>query len=155
MVVEAFALADRALVASRGYNMATALEIALKLKETGAVFAEGYSTADLLHGPIALAGAGIPLLAIRPDGPMGPGIDEGVARAEAAGSAAWVVGGAGGRRTGHRGRNGAVLGCRSISPRSSRHRRSSCPASSWRRQWHALVAGPGRAEGLTKVTMTR
>jgi glucosamine--fructose-6-phosphate aminotransferase (isomerizing) len=92
-VVETFAAADRVLVASRGYNMATAVEIALKLKETGAVFAEGYSTADLLHGPIALAGAGIPLLAIRPDGPMGTAIDEGVAAAKLAGSTAWVIGG--------------------------------------------------------------
>ena len=92
-VIGDFAAADRALVASRGYNMATALEVALKLKETGAVFAEGYSTADLLHGPIALAGSGIPLLAIRPDGPMGPGIDDGVERAKAAGTTAWVVGG--------------------------------------------------------------
>lgn len=91
--VDAFARADRALVASRGYNLSTALEIALKLKETGAVFAEGYSTADLLHGPIALAGPGIPLLAIRPDGPMGAGIDEGVARAVAGGTTAFVVGG--------------------------------------------------------------
>lgn len=92
-VVADFARADRALVASRGYNLATALEIALKLKETGAVFADGYSTADLLHGPIALAGPAVPLLVIRPDGPMGATIDEGVARAEAAGSAAWLVGG--------------------------------------------------------------
>lgn len=92
-VTEAFAAADRALVASRGYNLATALEIALKLKETGAVFAEGYSTADLLHGPIALAGPGIPLLAIRPDGPMGAAIDDGVEHAAAAGSTIWLIGG--------------------------------------------------------------
>lgn len=92
-VVDAFAAADRALVASRGYNLATALEVALKLKETGAVFAEGYSTADLLHGPIVLAGSGVPLLAIRPDGPVGSGIDDGVSRAEQAGSAAWLIGG--------------------------------------------------------------
>jgi glucosamine--fructose-6-phosphate aminotransferase (isomerizing) len=92
-IVDIFAAADRVLVASRGYNMATAVEIALKLKETGAVFAEGYSTADLLHGPIALAGAGIPLLAIRSDGPIGTAIDEGVAAAERAGSTAWLIGG--------------------------------------------------------------
>ena len=89
----AFARADRALVASRGYNLATAAEVALKLKETAAIFAEAYSTADLLHGPIALAGPGIPLLALRPDGPMGERIDEGVGRAEAAGSPTFVVGG--------------------------------------------------------------
>lgn len=92
-VVDAFATTERALIASRGYNLSTALEVALKLKETSGVFAEGYSTADLLHGPIALAGSGVPLLAIRPDGPMGVGIDEGIARAELGGSASWLIGG--------------------------------------------------------------
>ena len=55
-IVDEFAAADRALVVSRGYNLATALEIALKLKETCGLFADGYSTADLQHGPVAARG---------------------------------------------------------------------------------------------------
>ena len=53
--IEAFAAADRALLVSRGFNLATALELALKLKETCGLFAEAYSTADFMHGPLVLA----------------------------------------------------------------------------------------------------
>lgn len=91
-VVDALASTDRCLVASRGYNLATALEIALKLKETAALFAEGYSTADLLHGPVVLAAPGVPVLVVRPDGPMGRSIDEALGRVAAAGSPTWLVG---------------------------------------------------------------
>jgi glucosamine--fructose-6-phosphate aminotransferase (isomerizing) len=87
------AAADRVLVVSRGHNFATALEVALKLKETGRIFADGYSTADLLHGPVAVAGPGVPVLAFRPDGRPGAAVDEAVAAARHAGSDAWLVGG--------------------------------------------------------------
>ncbi|MFI5199743.1 MAG: SIS domain-containing protein [Candidatus Limnocylindrales bacterium] len=93
-LVETVAVAGRALVVSRGFNLATALETALKLKETGRIFAEGYSSADLLHGPIALASAGFPTLAFRPDGPIGDGIDVAVERAKSRGARTWQVGGA-------------------------------------------------------------
>jgi glucosamine--fructose-6-phosphate aminotransferase (isomerizing) len=73
--VAALADADHALVVSRGYNLATALELALKLKETSGLFAEPYSTADFAHGPLILAGPGVPVLAIRPDGPIGAQVD--------------------------------------------------------------------------------
>ncbi len=92
-VVEELSRTDRCLVTSRGYNLPTALEAALKLKETAAIFAEGYSTADLLHGPVALAAPEIPLLVVRPDGPMGRRIDDSVARAADAGSSVWMIGG--------------------------------------------------------------
>jgi len=49
-IVAEFAASERSIVVSRGYDHATALEIALKLKETGRLFAEGYSAADLSHG---------------------------------------------------------------------------------------------------------
>jgi glucosamine--fructose-6-phosphate aminotransferase (isomerizing) len=85
---------DRAIVVSRGFNLATALEIGLKLTETAGLFALGYSTADLLHGPIVLAGEDVPLLAVRPDGAIGRSIDESLARARSLGSQPWVIGGA-------------------------------------------------------------
>ena len=93
-LVEAIATAGRALVVSRGFNLATALETALKLKETGRIFAEGYSSADLEHGPIALASAGFPTLVFRPDGPIGGAIDPAAERSRAMGARTWVVGGA-------------------------------------------------------------
>ncbi len=92
-LVEALAASDRALVVSRGYDYATALEIALKLKETSRIFAEGYSSADLLHGPVTLAEPAIPMLVFRPDGPMGVALDGSVARARALGARPWIVGG--------------------------------------------------------------
>jgi glutamine---fructose-6-phosphate transaminase (isomerizing) len=92
-LVASLAAADRALVVSRGYNYATALEVALKLKETSRIFAEGYSAADLAHGPITLARPGIPLLAFRPDGPMGAALDRDLERALAGGTRPWFVGG--------------------------------------------------------------
>ena len=92
-LVEAIAGAGRALVVSRGYNLATALETALKLKETGRIFAEGYSAADLEHGPIALASAGFPTLVFRPDGAMGAAIDPAADRSRSLGARTWTIGG--------------------------------------------------------------
>jgi glucosamine--fructose-6-phosphate aminotransferase (isomerizing) len=60
---------DRLIVTGRGLAYATALEIALKIKETTGVLAEGISAADLRHGPIATAFAGSPVLLIDAGGP--------------------------------------------------------------------------------------
>ena len=53
----------------RGYQYATALEWALKLKEVAGVFADPYSSADYEHGPISLAESGTPVLAVVSSGP--------------------------------------------------------------------------------------
>lgn len=53
----------------RGLAYAAALETALKVKETTGILAEGFSTADLLHGPIATVYAGAPVLLIDAGGP--------------------------------------------------------------------------------------
>jgi glucosamine--fructose-6-phosphate aminotransferase (isomerizing) len=57
-------------VLSRGYNYATAFEIALKLKELAGIIAEPYSSADFQHGPVALVERGFPVLAVVPQGPL-------------------------------------------------------------------------------------
>jgi glutamine---fructose-6-phosphate transaminase (isomerizing) len=88
---EALASTDHLLVVSRGFNLATALEVALKFKETGHIFAEGYSTADLLHGPIALAAPDVPLVAFRPHGRIGRTIDEALRSVHATGARTWLV----------------------------------------------------------------
>jgi glutamine---fructose-6-phosphate transaminase (isomerizing) len=93
-VLEAFASADRALVVSRGYNLATALELALKLKETCGLFAEPYSSADFAHGPLTLAGPGVPALGIRPDGAIGQLVDQALANIEARGGRPVCIGAA-------------------------------------------------------------
>jgi glucosamine--fructose-6-phosphate aminotransferase (isomerizing) len=59
---------ETCVVLSRGYNYATAFEIALKLKELTYVLAEPYSSADFQHGPLALVERGFPVVAIVPQG---------------------------------------------------------------------------------------
>jgi glucosamine--fructose-6-phosphate aminotransferase (isomerizing) len=91
--VDDLAAADRVLVVSRGYNLATAMELALKLKETVGLFAEAYSTADFAHGPLVLATPDVPILAIRPDGPMGDQVDATLAGVASRGGRVTVIGG--------------------------------------------------------------
>jgi glucosamine--fructose-6-phosphate aminotransferase (isomerizing) len=51
---------------SRGYNYPIALEGALKLKEISYIHAEGYSAAEMKHGPIALIDAATPTVFLIP-----------------------------------------------------------------------------------------
>jgi len=67
-VAERYRYAEACVVVSRGYNYATAYEIALKLKELTYILAEPYSSADFKHGPLALVERGFPVLAIVPEG---------------------------------------------------------------------------------------
>jgi glucosamine--fructose-6-phosphate aminotransferase (isomerizing) len=53
-------------VIGRGFNYATAFEIALKIKELTRTVAEPYSSADFRHGPIAMVGNGFPVLVVAP-----------------------------------------------------------------------------------------
>lgn len=56
------------VVLGRGYNYGTAFEIALKLKELTYTLVEPYSSADFLHGPLAVIEAGFPVLVVAPSG---------------------------------------------------------------------------------------
>lgn len=55
-------------VLARGLNYCTAMEIALKMKETSYVVADPYSGADFQHGPIAIVEPGFPAVLIAPPG---------------------------------------------------------------------------------------
>lgn len=68
--VERYRYMDTCVVLGRGYNYATAFEIALKLKELNYLTAEAYSSADFMHGPIAVVGSGFPALVVAPSGKM-------------------------------------------------------------------------------------
>jgi glucosamine--fructose-6-phosphate aminotransferase (isomerizing) len=59
-----YRFADRMIVTGRGYSYPTAREAALKLMETSYVSAQAFSAADLLHGPLAMIDAGVPVIAI-------------------------------------------------------------------------------------------
>lgn len=63
-----FARARGLFVLARGFNYATAFEIALKIKETSYSIAEPYSFADFLHGPVAVIDDGFPVLLVAPSG---------------------------------------------------------------------------------------
>jgi len=59
---------DQCVVLGRGFNYATAFEWSLKLKELTYAVAQPYSSADFLHGPIALVSSGFPIFAVAPEG---------------------------------------------------------------------------------------
>lgn len=67
--VRYYRYAARFVCLSRGFNYATAREMALKLMETCYVGSTGMSAADFLHGPIAFIEEDTPTVAVAPDGP--------------------------------------------------------------------------------------
>lgn len=58
-------------VVGRGLMLAVAQEAALKLKETCGLHAEAYSAAEVRHGPMAIVGAGFPVLMLVPGNAAG------------------------------------------------------------------------------------
>ncbi len=56
--------ARQALILSRGIGLAGAQEAALKLKETCMIQAEGFSAAEVRHGPMTIVGEEFPVIAI-------------------------------------------------------------------------------------------
>jgi glucosamine--fructose-6-phosphate aminotransferase (isomerizing) len=56
--------------------MPVALEAALKLREAARLRAEGWSAADFRHGPVTVASAGLPVLAVSAAGPAAADVDE-------------------------------------------------------------------------------
>jgi glucosamine--fructose-6-phosphate aminotransferase (isomerizing) len=67
-IAERYRFTDRLVVLGRGYNLATAQEIALKLKETNYIAAEPYSPADFIHGPTAMVDENCPVMVVAPSG---------------------------------------------------------------------------------------
>ncbi|MBV8301424.1 MAG: glutamine--fructose-6-phosphate transaminase (isomerizing) [Candidatus Dormibacteraeota bacterium] len=63
-IAQRYAQASDAMYIARGVNFATALEGALKLKEISYIHAEGYAAGELKHGPIALLGPAVPVVAV-------------------------------------------------------------------------------------------
>ncbi len=83
---------EHCAVLGRGFNQSTAFEWALKVQELTYVVAQPFSTADFLHGPIAVLEPGYPVLAVAA---LGPAIDDVVdvlRRCSEAGASLTVVG---------------------------------------------------------------
>ena len=83
---------DRLVVTARGYSYATAREAALKLMETSYVSAQAFSGADLMHGPLALVEARVPVLAITAAGRGGEALQPTLERLAATGADLVCVG---------------------------------------------------------------
>ena len=70
-----FKYVSRLVVIGRGFNYATACEIALKIKETSYAMAEPYSPADFQHGPVAMLDQNMPLFLVAPSSRVSEDID--------------------------------------------------------------------------------
>ena len=69
-IAKKFAKAEDFFFLGRGYSFPIALEGALKLKEISYIHAEGYSAAEMKHGPIALIDAKTPTVFLVPQDSM-------------------------------------------------------------------------------------
>ena len=88
----AYRYADRVVTAARGFSSASAQEAALKLMETSYISAHGLSSADLLHGPVAMLDQSVPLLCFASAGPDADEMRELVSLASGRGVDADVIG---------------------------------------------------------------
>jgi glucosamine--fructose-6-phosphate aminotransferase (isomerizing) len=77
---ERYRFMNHAVVIGRGLNYANAFEWALKLMETCYVVAERFSSADLLHGPIAMVEASFPTFLFAPPGVTWPSMESMLAK---------------------------------------------------------------------------
>ncbi len=78
MAAAAAALKDagHGVVIGRGFNYATAFEIALKAKEVAYFAVEPYSAADFQHGPIALIDSGFAAIIVNVDGAVSREVED-------------------------------------------------------------------------------
>jgi glucosamine--fructose-6-phosphate aminotransferase (isomerizing) len=88
---ETLAQASSLFVVGRGATHAVAAEAALKLKETSAIHAEAFSSAEVLHGPAGVIGPGFPVLAFAPADAARPGFFDTLDRLAAFGAAPLIV----------------------------------------------------------------
>lgn len=73
-LVQRYVFMENCVVVGRGLAYANAYELALKLMETCYVVAERFSSADFLHGPLAMVERHFPVVLFAPPGVMLPGV---------------------------------------------------------------------------------
>lgn len=112
---------ENAVVVGRGLNYANAFEWALKLMETCYVVAERFSSADFLHGPIAMVERSFPVFLFAPAGVTWPSIREMVHRVHSLGAETLII-------TDQSNREAATMkDTRAIVLPSSLHRKTAVP----------------------------
>lgn len=75
-LVERYVFMENCVVVGRGLLYANAYELALKLMETCYVVAERFSSADFLHGPVAVVERHFPVILFAPPGATRRGVRE-------------------------------------------------------------------------------
>src|SRR5215216_2645809 len=75
-LVQRYVFMENCVVVGRGLAYANAYEMALKLMETCYVVAERFSSADFLHGPLAMVERHFPVILFAPPGAMLAGVKE-------------------------------------------------------------------------------
>ncbi len=90
-VAERYRYMEACVTIGRGYNYATAFELALKLKEMTYTVVEPYSSADFLHGPLAVIAQGFPVVVVAPSGKMLPEMKTFMATAKGRGAELIVI----------------------------------------------------------------
>jgi glucosamine--fructose-6-phosphate aminotransferase (isomerizing) len=73
-LVQRYVFMENCVVVGRGLAYANAYELALKLMETCYVVAERFSSADFLHGPLAMVERHFPVILFAPPGVMLPSV---------------------------------------------------------------------------------
>ncbi len=73
-LVQRYVFMENCVVVGRGMAYANAYELALKLMETCYVVAERFSSADFLHGPVAMVERHFPVILFAPPGVMFSGV---------------------------------------------------------------------------------
>lgn len=73
-LVQRYVFMENCVVVGRGLAYANAYELALKLMETCYVVAERFSSADFLHGPLAMVERHFPVILFAPPGRMLPSV---------------------------------------------------------------------------------
>jgi glutamine---fructose-6-phosphate transaminase (isomerizing) len=79
-LVQRYVFMENCVVVGRGLAYANAYEFALKLMETCYVVAERFSSADFLHGPLAMIDRHFPVMVFAPPGAMLTGTKDLIAR---------------------------------------------------------------------------
>jgi glutamine---fructose-6-phosphate transaminase (isomerizing) len=92
-----YRFADRLVTTARGFSYPSAREAALKLMETSYLSAQAFSGADLLHGPMAMIDAELPVIAVVTPGPGGQAMAPVLDRLAERGADLVIVGGPSGR----------------------------------------------------------
>lgn len=88
---ERYRFMEHTVVVGRGLNYSNAFEFALKLMETCYVIAERFSSADLLHGPIAMVGQSFPAFLFTPSGVTWPGMRQMLEKLDQIGAETLIV----------------------------------------------------------------